>query len=238
MYYSFYCLLLLLYSVNCLASDNKVILIGATINDACHEFVCHGPIPVNYSIYNSNDSLVIKNRSVDPSDGFYRVEGLSPDSEYYFVINDSVFLFRKYSFKTVEEGKYSTQSRDFLVVPSSDGVELLMSVSPFENNKYRIRAGIEYFLMEYIDLIKQNPDIVFEIHTFPDNDKDPSRNMILTLNRAVSLSEYLVLNGVNPQQLNYKPHESTDPKNPPFDFKVAKGKKYIGSTYLVVKLPE
>lgn len=238
MYSIYLSLLILLFSAFGLANNSQVSLSGATINDACHEFICHGPIPVNFSVYNSHDSLVIKSRSIEPSDGFYLIEKLASETDYYFVVDDSVFLYRKYPFKTLEGSKYSNQSRDFLVVPRADGIELLIHVSPFENNKYRIRNGVEYYLMEYIDLIKQNPDIRFEIHSYPDNDNDPSKNMILTLNRAVSLSEYFVRFGVSPNQLTYKPHESTDPKNPPFDFKVAKGKKYIGSTYLVVKLPD
>jgi len=218
------------------ASDNKTVsLIGATISDACHGYICHGPAKTAYKVLNSSDSLVVSDSSKNPSDGYFRITNLSKGQKYKFVVDDSAFLYREYLFEIPAGAEYDELSKDMLIVPAVTGVEVLFDVSPFYRGKSRIRQGIDYYLDEIFELILQNPDVRFELSCYPDDDENESENMALTLNRGVSLQNYLIEKGVKPRQITIQPNASSDPKLPPYDFKMAKGKRYIGSTYLVIK---
>ena len=74
----------------------------------------------------------------------------------------------------------------------------------------------------------------FQISCFPDNNKDASANRELTNERVKSIMNFLVTNGVDAGRITTKANDSTDPANPPPVGKESKGKRYIGSSYIVV----
>jgi len=229
-------ILIFLAVINVNAEGNGgVTLTGATISDACHGYICHGPAKVGFKLFTTNDSLMVDDSSANPQDGFFRLENLQRGESYKFVVTDSAFLNREYIISIPETAEYEELSRDLLIVPSAEGVELLFQVSPFYRGKTSIRPGIDYFLDEMAAIVKQNPEVTFELACYPDDDDNEAENISLTLNRGVSLQNYLIEKGINPSQVPIQPNPSSDPKLPPYDFKMAKGKRYIGSTYLVIK---
>lgn len=237
--FSFTYILLLIANLSAYSLDNSSISItGYTISDVCHGFICHGPIVVNYSITDSKDNMLENSVSKHIKDGQFRFDNLKPGHCYKFKIIDTNFLYYEYLVEVPDSFIYKQLSKDFLVYPKADHVEILFHVSPFEYHKSRIRIGIDYYLDNFVNLIKFNPSVNFEIVSYPDDETDASKNGELTFNRCLNIRNYFIDKGVDESRITYLPNIKTDPKNPPYDFKTAKGKNYVGSTYLIVKLSE
>ena len=82
---------------------------------------------------------------------------------------------------------------------------------------------------------KKNPKVKFEIISYPDNGKDPMVNENLTKERCEALKKYFISNGIKSERISVKNNLNTDPENPPPTGKRAKGKRYIGQIYYVIK---
>ena len=217
-------------------SNDNITLTGNTITDVCYGFSCHGPIAVEYELSDSRDNLIIRSKSNYAKEGQFSVTNLSAGQLYLFKIIDPGFLNFKSVISIPGEFSYNQISKDILVYPKANNVEIFLHIPPFENHKTRVRIGIESYLDDFITLIKSNPDVMFEIVCFPDDNTNEENNMELTSGRGFNLMNYFIKQGITEGQIFIRSNKNTDPKNPPYDFKTAKGKNYIGSTYLILKL--
>ena len=110
----------------------------------------------------------------------------------------------------------------------------MLHVPPFELRKSKIRVGAGLVLDDIETTIKQNPEVKFLIRCYPDNDDNEEDNMNLTIGRCNTLKDYFTARGIDPGSIMIHANPYTDPKLPPPPNKMAKGKRYIGSTYLVI----
>ena len=217
-------------------SIKSVTLTGSIINDACASMNnCHGFVSTDYKAYDESGNLVGQGRSDENEWGTYKVEGIVPGKEYKFVITDTAYLYREYFVKIPKTEKYDSYSRDFLVVPKKSGLELLVHVPPFELRKTKLRVGAGQILEEFERLIILNPSLKIEISCFSDDDSDEEYNFELTYGRCLALKDYLISKGIDESRLKVMPVPETDPAIPPPGRKNAKGKRYIGSTYLIIR---
>jgi outer membrane protein OmpA-like peptidoglycan-associated protein len=166
--------------------------------------------------------------------GYYYVTGLFPGNTYYFMVNDKNFLKEKIEIKIPNTDKYYEISRAFLVKSNIPETKFKLPVTPFENNKSRLRFGAAQLLEDISNTLKSNPEAGFTILAYPDNNTDSKHNMELTKNRAESLIDYFSINGIDPSKLKPVGSGSTDPNSPPPSQKTAKGKRYIGPVYLII----
>ena len=90
-------------------------------------------------------------------------------------------------------------------------------------------------MLDFQTTLLYNAKVKFEIVCFPDNDYDKAFNKKLTQERCESLKQYFMKSGVDESRITLKGNDKTDPENPPPTASQAKGKRYIGTTYIVVK---
>jgi outer membrane protein OmpA-like peptidoglycan-associated protein len=115
------------------------------------------------------------------------------------------------------------------------GALIPIAVPPFELNKSKLRYKASELLDDYKSSLANNPNATIEIVCYPDNNTDKKENLKLSEERCNSLKAYFVDNGIDASRITTKPQDATDPKNPPPVEKRAKGKRYIGPSYLMVK---
>jgi len=185
--------------------------------------------------------LVMKNgkrltatRSRASENGYYYLTGLKAGESYDIKLKKKGYMDQQFSIQVPNTDKYTEISKDFLIMPKEIGVKLPLSVPPFEYNKSKLRVGSEIVLSDLQETLKLNPDVKIQIISFPDNNKDQNSNQILTKERAESLKNYFVSQGVDVSRITINPNSSTDPDNPPPTEKKAKGKRYIGKSYLKI----
>lgn len=177
---------------------------------------------------------VTATRSRASENGYYYITGLKAGESYDIKLQKKGFMDQQFSIQVPNTDKYTEISKDFLIMPKEVGVRLPLSVPPFEYNKSKLRVGSEIVLDDLQETLKLNPDVKIQIISFPDNDKDKKVNEILTKERAESLKKYFVDKGVEISRIEISSNKNTDPDNPLPIEKAAKGKRYIGKSYLKI----
>lgn len=190
---------------------------------------------VKVTILDNEDHKVASTNTNESNGGFgYFLTGLKPNTEYKIMVEGKGFFTQEIPYKTPNTDKYLELSKDFVIQPMEIGNPILVKIVPFDKSKSKLRNGSDYIFEDYLSILKKNPRARFEIQTYADNNLDKSFNKTLTEERAKALKDYFVSAGIPEMRLQTKGLEITDPQNPPPFEKAAKGKKYVGSVYLVV----
>ncbi len=190
------------------------------------------PIRVKYKVVNEKGKTITRGKTNASQNGYYFITGLKPGNKYKMIFDKNDGYFKaNYTIDIPNTNKYAEFSRDFLVPPKYQGLEIPQMVSTFEINKTKLRGGSEFFLSDVVEMLKGNPTVKFTIVAYPDNAKDEAVNKSITDVRCKALYDFFTSNGISPDRIALDPHSSTDPKNPPPTKKRAKGKRYIGPIY-------
>lgn len=177
---------------------------------------------------------VTATRSRASENGYYYITGLKAGETYDIKLQKTGFMDQQFSIDVPNTDKYAEISKDFLIMPKEVGVRLPLSVPPFEYNKSKLRVGSEILLDDLQETLKLNPEVKVQIISFPDNNKDKAANEKLTKDRAQSLKDFFATSGVSVDRISIGANQNTDPENPPPIEKAAKGKRYIGRSYIKI----
>ncbi len=189
-------------------------------------------VSVKITVKNDFGEKVNSSKS-NSADGYYYVTKLQPGKTYYLSIDDKRFLKESIEMKIPETDDYDEFSKDILVYPNSKRTPVKIPVPPFELNKSKIKYGYAVLMDEYLNVLTNNPDKKFTIVCYPDNNKNTKVNETLTKARAEALADFFSINGIDPARITTKGNSATDPLCPMPDKKAAKGKRYIGTSYLI-----
>ncbi len=205
-------------------------LTGSIFNE-----IDHNPVTVKLVVLDEAGKKINSAKSNAFENGYYYIAGLKPGTKYKVKIENDGYLEDVFNVQVPNTDKYLEISKDFLVKPSASGTRLAIKITPFELNKTKLRKGADFILADMVSTLEANPSKSFEIVCFPDNEVDKSKNMQLTKERAQAIKRYLMSQGISESMISVSGSETVDPLNPPPAQKSAKGKRYIGSTYFIVK---
>lgn len=177
---------------------------------------------------------VTATRSNASENGFYYLTGLKSGETYELQLKKKGFMNKSMTLEIPKTDKYAEISRDFLISPKEIGTKIPLEVPPFEYNKSKIRFGADIFLEDLKNTLELNPEVKIEILCYADNNSNKQENTTLTKERAESIKAYFVSEGITPDRITINGVPSTDPDNPPPIRKLAKGKRYIGTSYLKI----
>jgi outer membrane protein OmpA-like peptidoglycan-associated protein len=208
-----------------------IVSLTGTIKDE----VTGKPVDVEMEVYDDQGKITDKKNLKAANEGKYFLTGLNPGRNYIIRIASTDYLNQEFTMAIPNTNKYAEFSRDFVVKPKVLGAKIKFKVPPFELNKTKLRAGSNFFLKDDIELLRRNRTLKVELACFPDNDNNADNNKKLTEGRCESLRDFFVANGIQPNRIITKSESKTDPENPPPLISGAKGKRYIGSIYFVIK---
>lgn len=212
-------------------------LVGPVVSMSGNVFneITREPVTVFLVVLDENGQRVNATRSNAAENGYYYITGLKPGKKYFISMAQKGYFKEKYEVFVANTSKYEEISRDFLVKPLEKNVYIKLQVPPFELNKSKLRYGSDFLLNDFNNTLLNNPEVKFEIICYPDNDNDRTANKTLTDERANALKEFFISKGIPANRFTAEGSGTVDPKNPPPTKKAAKGKRYIGTTYIVVK---
>jgi outer membrane protein OmpA-like peptidoglycan-associated protein len=176
----------------------------------------------------------INSATSNATTGYYYVTKLKPGKIYFLSIQDEKYLSEKIEMRIPETDSYDEFSRDIVVYPKNSSSKIKINVPPFEIGKSKIKYGYAVVMEDYLNLMISNPNVNFTVMCFPDDNDNPAENMKLTKMRADNIRDFFSINGVDPSRITIKGHTTVDPDNPKPMEKAAKGKRYIGTTYLIL----
>lgn len=197
------------------------------------------PAKVLIEVFDSTNKRIQKAKSNPSENGYYYISGLKPGNKYWFRLstelgsNDKAYLTEKILRVFPNTNQYQQYSQDFLVKSLEVNSELKISIPPFEKGKSKLKTGVDISLGNIKNTLLENKRVKFEIKCFADEDNQ-SKYEKITNERCQAIKDYLVKNGISEDRITLKAVATTDPKNPPPTSKRTKGKKYIGSSYIVI----
>ena len=169
-------------------------------------------------------------------DGYYYITKLTAGRKYSMLISDEKYLAYKIKITIPETEAYKNFSKDILVFPAEGAAsKIKLPVPPFRSGTAEMRYGYAELMETYLSLLTSNQTKKVEIECYPDNDTDTVMNIEMTEKRAAAISNFLVINDIDLNRISTKGNNNVDPNNPPPKEKASKGKRYVGSTYLIIK---
>ncbi|MFA6570887.1 MAG: OmpA family protein [Bacteroidota bacterium] len=214
---------------------NTVVSITGRVIDE----ITRQPLGTTLEIFDQSGIRVNRAKS-NIKDGYYFITGLKP-GQTYIIRNlidfnaETRYLNHRIEIAIPNTDKYSEFSHDIVLIPATKDLQIPLRVSPFAAGRSKLRSGAEKSLKHYLETLKENQRIKFEIVVFPDNNAQASENLTLTNQRAAALKEFFETNGIKSDRITTKGNNALDPLNPPPMGKASKGKKYKGTIYIVIK---
>jgi outer membrane protein OmpA-like peptidoglycan-associated protein len=230
----FILILIVSYTFGTQVSSAQLVKAVIAVTGNIFDAVTKEPVTALLIIQDENGKKVNQTRSNSAENGLYYIPSLSPGKKYFITVNKPNYFTDKFEIQLANSDKYNEISRDFLIKPKDKGVKIPVPVPPFEANRSKLRYGAAELLESFTNTLKSNPDVKFQIQCYPDNTLDKNKNQTITDERCKAIMDYFVSSGIDASRISLKGSSTTDPKNPPPTQKAAKGKRYIGPTYIVV----
>ena len=98
---------------------------------------------------------------------------------------------------------------DIPLNPETSEVENVLSNVFFDVNQSKIRETSKIELLEFVAYLKENPQHKIELGGHTDSRGNRTDNLILSSERAKSVFDFLISNGINANRLSYKGYGST-----------------------------
>lgn len=157
---------------------------------------------------NRDDRLITIYSNKD--DGKYIVI-LNKDKICDFSVRSPGYLFYSRKIDLTGLQQYKEINEDILLEPIVVGANIVLNTMYFEFRKYRLLNESKYELNRIIKLMKDNPTIRVEISGHTDTIGSERANQKLSNQRAQSVVNYLVDNGIAKDRLEAKGYGKTRP---------------------------
>jgi outer membrane protein OmpA-like peptidoglycan-associated protein len=193
-----------------LSTKNVTILKGIIKDQSTKQ-----PVKANIEIIDNEKNELISELTSDSISGQYFIT-LSAGKKYGISVNSKGYLFYSEYIDIPITAKYEEIEKDIEIIPISLGVKLVLKNIFFATNKSELQPQSYVELGFVVKLLKENPTIKIEISGHTDNVGRIDKNMKLSQERAKSVVNYLIGNGIEPSRLTakgYGPNQPVAPNN-------------------------
>ncbi len=133
-------------------------------------------------------------------------------SEYSFNVEADGYLFNSQNFQLVKVNDNKPYEFEILLDRIKTGNNVTLYNVFFDTNKYELLPTSKVELDILMELLTNNPKMAIEIQGHTDNVGDIKLNDKLSENRAKSVYDYLINNGIDKKRLTYKGYGATKPR--------------------------
>jgi tetratricopeptide (TPR) repeat protein len=134
--------------------------------------------------------------------------------DYGLNISKDGYLFYSANFSLVGTGTKSPFIITVLLSPIEIGNKVVLNNIFFDTNRFDIKPESMDELRKLINFLTLNPTVRIEISGHTDDVGNNQTNQVLSENRAKSVYQYLISNGINANRLLYKGYGETQPLVP------------------------
>ncbi|PLW92537.1 MAG: hypothetical protein C0592_10225 [Marinilabiliales bacterium] len=187
------------------ARPEKVLFIkGVVKNEANDE-----PVEATVEIKNI-ETKEITEIPVDYETGEY-VAVMRFESDYVMTVKKPNFVYESEYFSKEDSTLDEPTTVEVDIKPVEVGKNYKMNDIYYESNSAELTASSKKVLDEFIIFLSENPNIKVDIEGHTDNVGPDQANLILSQNRAKSVYDYLVANGISASRLGWKGYGESKP---------------------------
>ncbi len=140
---------------------------------------------------------------------------LPVNKEYVLNVAKEGYLFySEHFFLKKEDSLINFAELNIPLQPIESGSKVVLSNVFFDTDSYILKDISRVELQKLIEFLQHNPNSKIEISGHTDNSGDKTKNLVLSNNRAKSVYDYLILNGISKDRLSYKGYGDTKPRVP------------------------
>jgi len=136
---------------------------------------------------------------------------LPKGKDYAFNVNRKGYLFFSDNFPLSQQSGDSAYHIDIPLQPIEADASIVLKNIFFEVNKYELKPQSQIELDKVVQLLKDNPTVKIEINGHTDNSGKTADNIVLSGNRARSVTAYLTSKGIDAGRLSFKGRGETQP---------------------------
>jgi outer membrane protein OmpA-like peptidoglycan-associated protein len=159
---------------------------------------------------------------------------LQGNKDYALNVSADGYLFYSQNFALKDQTATDPLVLNIPLSPLIAGERVVLNNIFFEVDKFDLKEQSKVELGKLITFLNSNPTLTIELSGHTDNTGNKQNNLVLSTNRARSVYQYLVANGIDAKRLSYKGYGDTQPVA---DNKTEAGRKLNRRTeFKVIKL--
>lgn len=152
-------------------------------------------------VENGTQQLVSQSRSSNTGD--YLV-ALPAGKDYTFTVNKKGYLFQSELFELNKEKPQTTVHKDIVLKPIKLNESIALKNILFNTNSYELQPISLIELNTVLQLLRENSTLRLRINGHTDNKGSQAINEPLSANRAKSVVDFLIKNGIAKDRLEWK----------------------------------
>ena len=169
----------------------------------------HKGLPSSVELTDLSTKEVISKLQTDET-GNYLIT-LPKGKDYAFNVNRKGYLFFSENFPLSQQQGDTAYNIDIPLQAIEANAAIVLKNIFFDPGKYELKPESQVELNEVVQLMKDNPTIKIQINGHTDNSGKAVDNVVLSENRAKSVTAYLITKGINAGRLSFKGYGDTQP---------------------------
>ena len=155
-----------------------------------------------------------KVKKIKVRDGTYAASlTLSNQEDVLVTIKKEGFAFNSQYISYNDSSFLSPKKLDFELKNIIEGQSFLLNNIYFDLDSYEINEVSERIIVEFSEYLKVNSGLIISINGYTDDIGESIYNQKLSENRALSVYNSLIKNGIPSQRLEFKGYGEQNPKN-------------------------
>ncbi len=169
------------------------------------------PLSATFELIDMQSNAIVVNSSSDPVSGEF-VMTLPVDKEYALNVSRNGYLFYSTNFSLKSLTKTDSSVKlDIPMQAVAVGEKVVLNNIFFDTDKSELLPDSKSELDKLISFLTKNIAMQIEIGGHTDNEGSDAHNLVLSQNRAKSVYDYLITNGIESKRLMYKGYGKTIP---------------------------
>jgi len=171
------------------------------------------PLEASVEIIDLEKNATVYQDNSSPEYGDFLVT-LTAGKNYGLNVSKDGYLFYSANFSLLGHETREPYQLTVELSPIEVGNKVVLNNIFFDTNKFDLKPDSKAELQKLIDFLNLNPSVHIEISGHTDNVGNNQANQVLSENRAKSVYQYLITNGITAARLIYKGYGETQPIMP------------------------
>lgn len=168
------------------------------------------PVGAKFEIIDLNSGDIVIESYSDKVNGEFLVT-IPTGKDYAVNVSAKGYLFYSANYNLPDGDDTSKVSFDIPLSPIEKGVSIVLNNVFYEFNSFELKSSSKFELNKLANLLEENPQMKIEIGGHTDNKGSLEYNQKLSENRAKSVYNYLINQGIDASRLSYKGYNFSKP---------------------------